>query len=117
MNKTKQYKKTFWANDASEDAFRKWFDTNCYFNKSCTFDENKIAEFYDHTEILESQYIDVRTVTTDRNTDEAASDGADDILNMEDDGELGLDEVDEADKSKKVQGEVTFFDMVSDTCK
>ena len=32
VNKTKQYKKTFWANDLSEAAFRKWFDDECYFN-------------------------------------------------------------------------------------
>ena len=76
-----------------------------------------MSEFYDHKELLANKYVDVRVSTTDRHTDETASDGADDILNMEDDGELGLDDGEEEQGDSKETPTVTFFDMVSDSCK
>lgn len=35
-----------WVNKQAKKTFKKWFETNCYFNKSCTFDNKEIAKGY-----------------------------------------------------------------------
>lgn len=55
-----------------------------------------MTHFYDKDlQKASTKYIDVRAETiTDRHTEDSASDGADDILNMDDDGELSADDSD-----------------------
>lgn len=109
VNKTKHTKKNFWVNDEADKAFRSWFEINCYFNKSCTFNTTQFGEYYNETALKPSStYMDARESITSRYTADQASEAADDILNdnLEDDTAIS-----------KINQTLGFFDLISDSCK
>ena len=79
---------------------------------------DEIAEFFNYTSYMATKKVDVRTYTNDRYHEGDAADGADDVLDMGDDEELGLDDSEEeSDKDPDANHKITLFDMVSDECK
>ena len=124
-NKTKHVKKNFWVNDEAERLFKAWFETKCYFSKTCSINTKEIAEFYQEktTEMPTSAYAPIRidkrfSPEIDKKPTPANRLLQEGISEELETAEAGQKEGDVAVLTdNKETRKLTFFDMVSDSCK
>jgi len=64
LNKTRK-NENLWASPEAETAFMKWFEDECYFKKSCTFDVNEIGKYYEDSNPKEDKKVSFFEMVSD----------------------------------------------------